>query len=136
MKLRRPEIVLICATLALILLAAGSFAGRAALRSGGEQTLAFVPDGRPGEEGPAAAPQRKPAEETAAPEGPEGPLNLNTAGEEALCALPGIGPELASRIVAYRAKFGPFSSVEELLEIRGIGEKKLKAIEGLITVGE
>ena len=143
MKLRKPEIVLICVTLALILLAAGYFAGRAALRSGAEPVLAVTSDERPGEEGAAAAPQREPPGEAAAPAGPEktpekpeGPLNLNTADETALCALPGIGPELASRIVAYRSDFGPFTSEEELLEVRGIGEKKLKALEGLITVGE
>ena len=128
-------------TLALILLAAGYFAGRAALRSGAEPALAVTSKERPGQEGTAAAPQRKPPKETAVPEKPDGtpaagPLDLNTADETALCALPGIGPELASRIVAYRTDFGPFSSAEELLEVCGIGEKKLKALEGLITVGE
>ena len=49
------------------------------------------------------------------------PLNLNTASEEALTALPGIGEELARRIAAYREANGPFAAVEEVREDCGIG---------------
>ena len=62
------------------------------------------------------------------------PLNLNTASEEALTALPGIGEELARRIVAYREEQGPFEAVEDLMEVSGIGQGKLAALEGLVTV--
>lgn len=62
-----------------------------------------------------------------------GLLNINTAGAEALTLLPGIGPAKAEAIVAYRAAHGPFSSGEELLEVKGIGPKTLHDIEGLIT---
>ena len=62
------------------------------------------------------------------------PLNLNTASEEALTALPGIGEELARRIAAYREANGPFEAVEDLTEVSGIGQGKLAALEGLVTV--
>lgn len=62
------------------------------------------------------------------------PLDLNTASAEELTALPGIGPELARRIVEYRETAGAFTTVEELLEVPGIGETKLAALEGRVIV--
>lgn len=62
------------------------------------------------------------------------PLDLNAAGAEELTALPGIGEELARRIVAYREEQGPFEAVEDLMEVSGIGQGKLAALEGLVTV--
>ena len=62
------------------------------------------------------------------------PLDLNTATAEELAGLPGIGKELAGRIVAYREANGAFGTVEELLEVSGIGEKKLAALEGCVSV--
>lgn len=64
------------------------------------------------------------------------PVNLNTADAEALTALPGIGEELAARIVEYREEHGPFKTVEELTEVPGIGQGKLAALEGLAAVEE
>lgn len=62
------------------------------------------------------------------------PLNLNTATAEELETLPGIGPELAGRIIAYRNTFGPFAQVEDILSVDGIGPKTLDKIKDLITV--
>ena len=62
------------------------------------------------------------------------PVNLNTADAAALTALPGIGEELAGRIVRYREEHGPFETVEALTEVSGIGQGKLAALEGLVTV--
>ncbi len=62
------------------------------------------------------------------------PVNLNTATAEELTALPGIGEELARRIVAYREENGPFGSEEDLTKVSGIGQGKLAALEGWITV--
>ena len=62
------------------------------------------------------------------------PLNLNRATAEELAGLPGIGAELAGRIVAYREAHGGFDSVEEIMEVSGIGEGKFAALEGRITV--
>ncbi len=62
------------------------------------------------------------------------PLNLNSATAEELAQLPGIGEELARRIVEYRAENGPFEAVEEIMEVSGIGEGKFAALEDRITV--
>jgi len=63
------------------------------------------------------------------------PLDINRATAEEFATLPGIGPDLARRIVAYREKHGPFKRVEDLLAIRGIGRKKWRAIRDYIVVG-
>ena len=62
--------------------------------------------------------------ETVTPE-PEGPVDINTAGLDELQRLTGIGPALAQRIIDYREEHGPFRTVEELLEVKGIGEATL-----------
>lgn len=64
------------------------------------------------------------------------PVDINTAGVEELDQLPGIGTVLAGRIIAYREANGPFETVEDLLEVSGIGEAKLAELEGWITVGQ
>jgi len=61
-------------------------------------------------------------------------INQATAGD--FQKLPGIGPALAGRIVAFRAKHGPFRRVEDLLAVRGIGHKKWKAIRPFLKVGD
>lgn len=63
------------------------------------------------------------------------PLNINTATAEQLQQLPGIGPALAQRIIAYREQHGPFRSVEQLIEVQGISSRMVAEWEGLITVG-
>lgn len=62
------------------------------------------------------------------------PLDLNSATAEELAQLPGIGEELARRIVEYRAENGSFEAVEEIMEVSGIGEGKFTALEDRITV--
>ncbi|MCS6882160.1 MAG: helix-hairpin-helix domain-containing protein [Oscillochloridaceae bacterium] len=61
-------------------------------------------------------------------------VNINTADYESLVALPGIGPALAQRIIAYREEHGPFTSVEQLQEVQGIGPRNLDEFRHLITV--
>ena len=61
-------------------------------------------------------------------------LNINTATAEQLQALPGIGPVTAANIVSFREQYGPFLSVEELLDVDNIGPKTLADIIDLITV--
>ncbi|MBX7159140.1 MAG: ComEA family DNA-binding protein [Acidimicrobiia bacterium] len=65
--------------------------------------------------------------------GAAAPVNINTAGVAALDELPGIGASTAQKIVDYRTKHGPFADVRQLLDVPGIGEGKLAALEGLVT---
>jgi comEA protein len=62
------------------------------------------------------------------------PINLNTATAEQLQKLPGVGPKVAARIVEYRQKNGPFKKTEELMNVRGIGEKSFLKLKDQITV--
>lgn len=66
--------------------------------------------------------------------GPPSPLDLNTATATELDALPGVGPVLASRIVEWREANGRFSTVDELLEVSGIGEATLGELAPLVRV--
>ena len=63
------------------------------------------------------------------------PLDINQADSKALQALPGIGEVLAGRIISYRDENGPFSSPDQLMNVEGIGEKRLEAILDYITIG-
>jgi len=63
-----------------------------------------------------------------------GLTSLNSADAQALIALPGIGPAIARRIIAYRKQHGPFTSVEQLIEITGIGARNLDEFRHLVTV--
>ena len=65
---------------------------------------------------------------------PSGPVNLNTADAEALDSLPGIGPATAAAIIEHRGKVGAFTSVDQLLDVPGIGEAKLEALRDLVSV--
>lgn len=61
-------------------------------------------------------------------------VNVNSASVDELIALPGIGPTLAARIIAFREEHGPFSSVEDLRLVRGIGAKLLEKIRDQIIL--
>ncbi|MFT9055726.1 MAG: helix-hairpin-helix domain-containing protein [Ethanoligenens sp.] len=61
-------------------------------------------------------------------------VHINTADAAALASLPGIGDTLAQRIIDYRNAHGPFSSVAQLDQVKGIGPKKLSEIAKLVTL--
>jgi competence protein ComEA len=109
-----------------------------------------------GEPGPAPGPASAPAAGTTGPAGagsttgtggatapaagdgtpgPGGALDLNAATQEQLEALPGVGPVLAGRIIAYRTEHNGFSSVDQLAEVKGLGGKTGQELMGLVRVG-
>ena len=87
----------------------------------------------------AAAPvvlaQTKGAPSTSAKPAVTGTININTASATDLQRLPGIGAKTASRVIEYRQKNGPFKKVEELMNVRGVGEKSFLKLKGQISVG-
>lgn len=63
-----------------------------------------------------------------------GPVDLNTADAALLETLPGVGPATAAAIIDHRERHGPFTSIDGLLDVRGIGEAKLAALRDLVRV--
>ncbi len=63
-----------------------------------------------------------------------GPVDINTATLDQLQTLKGVGPALAQRIIDYREEHGPFTSVEDLLHVKGIGEATLNKFRDHVTV--
>jgi competence protein ComEA len=79
--------------------------------------------------------QKPPSTRSAAKSAVAGTVNINTASATDLQALPGIGAKTAERIVEYRQKNGPFKKVEDLMNVRGIGEKNFLKLKPQLTVG-
>lgn len=83
---------------------------------------------------PAAPVRRYPATAGLVRAAGNGLVNLNTAGVDELCTLPGIGPKTAERIIEHRGAVGRFGSVDDLDRVKGIGPKKMERIRPLVTV--
>lgn len=87
---------------------------------------------------PPGAPPGGPGGGSAPGQGPPaksgGGTNINTAGEAELTAIPGVGPKTASAIIAYREQNGPFRSIDQLAEVKGIGPAKLAAMRDAVTI--
>jgi competence protein ComEA len=75
------------------------------------------------------------AQTTPAAKAPAAAVNVNTASADQLDALPGIGPALAARIIEYRTKNGAFKKLEDLMNVRGIGEKNFLKLKPMLTLG-
>ena len=67
---------------------------------------------------------------------PTGKINLNAASVEQLSTLPGVGAKLAARIVEHRQKAGGFKTAQELLNVKGIGEKNFAKLQPFLTLGD
>lgn len=147
-RLSRAEITVIAAAL---LLAAGLIlynAFDAQPLDPVVETFAAAATARPVQAVPASGTQENPADtqpppvrqetrakqSAAASQTRPGPINLNTATREELMSLSGIGEVKADAILAYRAENGAFQSVEQLLEVSGIGEKTLEKLRSQICV--
>ena len=82
----------------------------------------------------AAAQQAEKAARAKAPAAPTAPVNLNTATQAQLESLPGVGAATAKRILEYRQKSGGFKKAEELMNVKGIGEKSFLRLKPHVTV--
>jgi|GEM_PF-1921068 len=100
----------------------GSRRGGGAARGGMDEGLVaagmFAPGNAKAEKREGASGKKRPARA----------VDLNTAGERALLTLPGVGPSTARAIIAHRATQGRFRSVDDLMQVKGIGPKKLEAL--------
>ena len=67
---------------------------------------------------------------------PTGKVNINSASAEQLETLPGVGAKLAARIVEYRQKSGTFKATQELMNVKGVGEKNFAKIQTYLTVSD
>ncbi len=67
--------------------------------------------------------------------GGEQKININTASLGELQKLPRVGPQVAQRIIDYRKEHGNFKKIEEIMKVRGIGERTFNQLKDLITVG-
>ena len=84
---------------------------------------------------PSFAQAKAPAAGVAIKATPGAVVNINTASAAELDALPGVGARTAALIVEYRQKNGPFKKIEDLMNVRGIGEKNFLKLKPQLTVG-
>jgi competence ComEA-like helix-hairpin-helix protein len=73
-------------------------------------------------------------DETFTPASEKHPIDLNTATPAALRTLPGIGVTLATRIIEYRTDNDGFRALDELMDVKGIGEKRMESIRSLVRI--
>ncbi|TYS44339.1 helix-hairpin-helix domain-containing protein [Bacillus infantis] len=95
----------------------------------GDEMVIYVP-----EEGEELSGATEPAQAISEASGEDGMVNINSAGSEELQDIPGIGPSKAAAIIEYRETEGPFQSLEDLMQISGIGEKTFEKLKSYIKL--
>lgn len=98
--------------------------------------MAVVPAAAARQEKAPQAPAAKSSPASKAAPVPTSPVNLNTATQAQLEALPGVGPKAAQRILEYRKQNGPFKKAEDLMNVKGFGEKTFLKLKPMLTVAE
>ena len=81
-----------------------------------------------------AVPEEKSSEENTTVSGEVKKINLNTASAEDLQSIKGIGPKIAQRIILHRDDIGKYTTIEQLMQVEGIGEKFFANIKDYVTV--
>jgi competence protein ComEA len=151
MRTRRAELAVIIITVAFVFFAGGFFVGRlgapggitpapvpdasADAAAGGDAQMPQATEGDPAIAAPSATLSPVPPPPVDLEHDGQGRVNINNASAQTLQELRGIGPAISARIVEYRDKNGPFTSVEDLLNVTGIGSAKFSDIKEDITVG-
>ena len=100
--------------------------------------MAAIPAAAAAQQAQTAKPASAPAKSSAATKAaaPTSPINLNTATQAQLESLPGVGPKAAQRILDYRKQNGNFKKIEDLMNVKGFGEKTFLKLKPMLTVGE
>ena len=136
-KVRRPGIAVLDAGARVVDALAAAGGARPGVDVSGLNLARLLVDGEQvlvGEPAPSGAAAAAAPTATPAPGGPAALVNLNTATEAELDTLPEVGPVTAASILAWRDQHGGFTSVDELLEVDGIGEVTLGKLAPFVTV--
>lgn len=125
-----------CASLTLLVQQSANYAAVGQLQAIDEAASASVThtDAPTGETQSETSEQNQAQEEQSQPAPADNRINLNTATSEQLQTINGIGPSIAGKILEYRKQIGQFTSVDQLLDVSGIGSKTLEKIRPEVTV--
>lgn len=126
---KQGSMILLALTLVFAAFSLGFFSGRNFAGEPVQVSALPAPSETP------TAESTQPSSPVAETASPGGLIDINTADQQTLMLLPGVGEVLSQRIIDYRNANGPFDSLIDLLNVSGIGEKKLEAIIPLATVG-
>lgn len=117
--MKKPQWILIGITAAFLCVLVGVFIGR-------NMTQSYIPVDN--------AIHTQPEESTGSPQNNDGKIDINTATEQQLTLLPGVGETTAKRIIEYRTEHNGFAAIEDIMNVSGIGEKKFEQMKPYIKV--